>query len=518
MHAVRTLLAEETRVGMLVGVAVGCELAPRAAWTTRRTERHMDIRFLGHAAFALGTTATDRAHRPVPDRQPEGGGRGRRARRRRDPAHARPRRPHRRHRRRSPSAPAPRWCAIVELAGEIAGDGVENVRDPNIGGTVEFDWGWVKLVPAWHTSTTPKGTVNTPAGPGHRLRRQADLPPRRHGACSATCSWSRAAATGRRRADVPIGGHYTMDRYDAVDGGRVRRAPRTVIPCHYDTFPPIETDAAGVQGRRRDAPARRGRRSSRRARPTRVTHAIVLIEAERDGDADAGRRARGRRGRRRGLLGDRRVGLRRDRARAATTRSSPRWSPAGSASSRASSARRRWSRSRSSPATTSRRCSRSANRARARGRRGALEPRWPRADEPVAAGDGGPAPPTSATARPIQRGRPTAHTRGSGHALPAPSRVRAPPPHARDRWQRPAATTATSDPPAETSRAARVRSAVGHQARHRSPRQRAASRRRGAGLPRLTACARRPQLRTVARHGGRAARIGRASRRPRHAS
>src|ERR671923_355593 len=53
--------------------------------------------------------------------------------------------------------------AIVELAGEIAEEGVQTF-DPNIGGAVKFDWGWVKLVPAWHTSTTPKGTVNTPAG------------------------------------------------------------------------------------------------------------------------------------------------------------------------------------------------------------------------------------------------------------------------------------------------------------------------------------------------------------------
>ena len=54
--------------------------------------------------------------------------------------------------------------AIVELANELQGKGVENVSDPNLGGTVEFDGGWVRLVPAWHTSTTPGGTVNTPAG------------------------------------------------------------------------------------------------------------------------------------------------------------------------------------------------------------------------------------------------------------------------------------------------------------------------------------------------------------------
>src|SRR5258708_5259974 len=53
--------------------------------------------------------------------------------------------------------------AIVEIANELGQEGVD-VFDPNLGGTVKFDWGWVKLVPAWHTSTTPKGTVNTPAG------------------------------------------------------------------------------------------------------------------------------------------------------------------------------------------------------------------------------------------------------------------------------------------------------------------------------------------------------------------
>ena len=43
-------------------------------------------------------------------------------------------------------------------------------------------------------------------------------------------------------AIVPIGGHYTMDRYDAVTAVEFV-APKTVIPCHFDTFPPIETDA-----------------------------------------------------------------------------------------------------------------------------------------------------------------------------------------------------------------------------------------------------------------------------------
>ena len=49
----------------------------------------------------------------------------------------------------------------------------------------------------------------------------------------------------RDRVDValiPIGGHYTMDRHDAVTAADLVGAD-AVIPCHYNTFPPIETDA-----------------------------------------------------------------------------------------------------------------------------------------------------------------------------------------------------------------------------------------------------------------------------------
>ncbi len=131
--------------------------------------------------------------------------------------------------------------AIVELANEIAGKGVEDVRDPNLGGTVTFDWGWVKLVPAWHTAVTPDGTPHTPAGVlvhlgGRTVYHLGD-----------TALFSDLALVARRGdpidvALVPIGGHYTMDRIDAVTAVEFV-APRQVVPCHYGTFPPIETDA-----------------------------------------------------------------------------------------------------------------------------------------------------------------------------------------------------------------------------------------------------------------------------------
>jgi L-ascorbate metabolism protein UlaG (beta-lactamase superfamily) len=53
---------------------------------------------------------------------------------------------------------------------------------------------------------------------------------------------------------VCIGGHYTMDRHDAAVASEWIGAP-VVIPCHYDTFPPIETD---VQAFKSDVEERTG--------------------------------------------------------------------------------------------------------------------------------------------------------------------------------------------------------------------------------------------------------------------
>ena len=131
--------------------------------------------------------------------------------------------------------------ALVEIANELAEAGVETVHDPNLGGTIRFDWGWVKLVPAFHSSTTPSGTVCPPAGllimVGETLIYHL----------GDTCLFSDLKLIAQRGdkvdvALVPIGGHYTMDRHDAVLACEWVEAD-TVIPVHYDTFPAIETDA-----------------------------------------------------------------------------------------------------------------------------------------------------------------------------------------------------------------------------------------------------------------------------------
>jgi L-ascorbate metabolism protein UlaG (beta-lactamase superfamily) len=128
--------------------------------------------------------------------------------------------------------------AITEIAGEIAEEGVEAI-DTNLGGTAEFDWGTVRLTPAWHTSTTPKGTVSTPAG------LVVEFGDKRIYHLGDTALFSDLALPKRRgHLDVAlmcIGGHYTMDRFDAVAACEMVGADQ-VIPCHYDTFPLVETD------------------------------------------------------------------------------------------------------------------------------------------------------------------------------------------------------------------------------------------------------------------------------------
>jgi L-ascorbate metabolism protein UlaG (beta-lactamase superfamily) len=135
--------------------------------------------------------------------------------------------------------------AIVELAGWLESQGIEALSDPNLGGTVEFDWGWIKFVPAWHTNTTPDGTaIGPPAGMligigGVTVYHAGD-----------TCLFGDMKLIAERNpvdiALLPIGGHYTMDRHDAVVAAEFVGA-KTVIPMHYDTFPPIETDAGAFK-------------------------------------------------------------------------------------------------------------------------------------------------------------------------------------------------------------------------------------------------------------------------------
>ncbi|MDX6609159.1 MAG: hypothetical protein QOF85_1084 [Solirubrobacterales bacterium] len=140
--------------------------------------------------------------------------------------------------------------AIVELAKWLEGQGVENVSDPNFGGTVEFDWGYISLVPAWHTNTVP-GSEESPFSAEHGIviGPAAGLVIKLGGTtvyhAGDTCLFGDMKLIAQRSdidvALLPIGGHYTMDRRDAVVAAEFVGAG-TVIPMHFNTFPAIESD------------------------------------------------------------------------------------------------------------------------------------------------------------------------------------------------------------------------------------------------------------------------------------
>ena len=141
--------------------------------------------------------------------------------------------------------------AMVEVVKWLAARGVETVSDPNLGGTVETEFGWVKLVQAFHTNTLPGGgdepfsaeqgvVVGPPSGlvinvGGVTVYHLGDT------ALFGDLALI-AESTPVDVALIPIGGHYTMDRHDAVKAAELIGA-KTVIPIHFNTFPPIEADA-----------------------------------------------------------------------------------------------------------------------------------------------------------------------------------------------------------------------------------------------------------------------------------
>jgi L-ascorbate metabolism protein UlaG (beta-lactamase superfamily) len=145
--------------------------------------------------------------------------------------------------------------AICEIANWLSARGIENTSDPNLGGTVEFDWGYIALVPAWHTSTIAgseeapySAEQGTPTGPAAGLLVKLGETTVYH--AGDTCLFSDMKLIAERNpidvALLPIGGHYTMDRRDGVVACEFVGA-ETVIPIHQGTFPAIETDTGAFK-------------------------------------------------------------------------------------------------------------------------------------------------------------------------------------------------------------------------------------------------------------------------------
>jgi L-ascorbate metabolism protein UlaG (beta-lactamase superfamily) len=129
--------------------------------------------------------------------------------------------------------------AQVELAGFLAKKGCDTIT-PNYGGTAQFDGGSVKLTPAWHTSSHSEGgPLGQPAG---MIVRFAGRTFYFAGDTALFLDMQLIGDEGIDVAILPIGDYFTMGPDDAVRATKFVR-PKHVIPCHYNTFPPIQQNA-----------------------------------------------------------------------------------------------------------------------------------------------------------------------------------------------------------------------------------------------------------------------------------
>lgn len=132
--------------------------------------------------------------------------------------------------------------ATFELATWLQQQGVENAIPANHGGTVQFRGGSTKLTPAWHTSSyqTDRGFVAPGLPAGHVVRFGGKTTYFAGDTC-LFLDMQLIADEELNIAVLPIGDNFTMGPADAVKAAAMLRA-ETVIPCHYNTFPPIQQD------------------------------------------------------------------------------------------------------------------------------------------------------------------------------------------------------------------------------------------------------------------------------------
>jgi L-ascorbate metabolism protein UlaG (beta-lactamase superfamily) len=127
-----------------------------------------------------------------------------------------------------------------EICEWLGKQGVRQTEPMNLGGSITLAFGQVKSTLAWHSSTLPDGT---PGGnPGGFL---LTLPSAKIYIAGDTALFSdmELYSGGLDLAIVPIGDRYTMGPADAVEAVKLL-SPNRVLPCHYNTWPPIKQDAA----------------------------------------------------------------------------------------------------------------------------------------------------------------------------------------------------------------------------------------------------------------------------------
>ncbi len=132
-------------------------------------------------------------------------------------------------------------CAAFEITNWLGRHGITNVQPMNHGGTVAIPGGTARMEIAFHSSSLPDGSYGgNPAGwllelDGKRIYVAGDT--------SVFSDMERIGRGGLDLAILPIGDLFTMGPEQSIEAIQLLN-PKHTLPCHYDTWPPIEQDAS----------------------------------------------------------------------------------------------------------------------------------------------------------------------------------------------------------------------------------------------------------------------------------
>ncbi len=130
----------------------------------------------------------------------------------------------------------------VEIAGWLRHQGAPNAIGINTGGTINLDFMSVKLTQAFHSSSLPDGSYGGMPN-GMIIVTNGGLKIYYAGDTALFRDMELIGDEGIDMAFLPIGDFFTMGISDSIRAINFIR-PRTVIPMHYNTFPPIVQNVA----------------------------------------------------------------------------------------------------------------------------------------------------------------------------------------------------------------------------------------------------------------------------------
>lgn len=126
-----------------------------------------------------------------------------------------------------------------ELTDWLGKQGLENIDAQHIGGAQQHAFGRLKLTIAHHGSMLPDGSNG--GNPCGVLLTLADGVIYHAGDTGLFYDMKLIGEEGVDVAILPIGDKFTMGPSDSVRAVKLI-GPKRVIPCHYNTWPPIEQD------------------------------------------------------------------------------------------------------------------------------------------------------------------------------------------------------------------------------------------------------------------------------------